>query len=190
MITGVFYGTIRKYGNLIFEKSTSSPFGEATVFDSDIELSYNSDSDDSDSHTDSDYPSMSGTSQELWVVPNWSPNTDWIGVTPTTTEYSFTAEKKLNICDQNLNSCQTFDTFSHIVTEDFLIIFVLRTNKYAPQFIISLKVTRSSQAKSWKPTNNSEFKNFFGTTLCMSPVKMPEIHLHWSGVEHQNYSLI
>ena len=51
--------------------------------------------DDSDSHRDSGNPDLSGTSQEIRDVLKYSSNTDCVGVTPTTTGYSFAAEKKM-----------------------------------------------------------------------------------------------
>ena len=83
MNTRAIYGTVRKYGYLIVETSTSLSSDEAHVFD------------DSDSHIDSNDQGLNGTSQELRDVMNFSPNTDWLVVTSTTTEYSFTAEKKM-----------------------------------------------------------------------------------------------
>ena len=65
MNIGAIYDTVRKYRYQIFESSTSSTCYETHVFESDIRLSFNSDSDDSDSYIDSDNPGLSGTSQEL-----------------------------------------------------------------------------------------------------------------------------
>ena len=48
MYTGAFYGAVRKHGYLIFESLSSSASDEAHVFESDIELSYESDSDECD----------------------------------------------------------------------------------------------------------------------------------------------
>ena len=65
---------------------------------------YNSESDYSDSHITYDKPGLRGTSQELREVLNYSSDTDWIGITPTSTEHSFTAEEKINIVEQDVNT--------------------------------------------------------------------------------------
>ena len=63
--------------------------------------------------------------QALRDVLNYSSNTDWIGITPTMTKYSFTVDEKLSIGEQNINTFQLFDIFSHFVTEDFVNMTVL-----------------------------------------------------------------
>ena len=54
-------------------------------------------------------------------------------------EYSFIAEEKINVGEQNINNLQTFDSFSHMLAEDFVNMTVRQTNKYATDFIVSLK---------------------------------------------------
>ena len=60
MNNGAFCSTVRKYGFLIFESSTTSSSDEAHDFDLDIELGYDSDSDDFDSPINSDDSGLSG----------------------------------------------------------------------------------------------------------------------------------
>ena len=78
MNTGALYETVLKYGYLTFETMTSSSCDGVHVFDSGIELSFDSDSDDSDSHKDYNDPGLSGTTQEIRDVLNYSSNSDWI----------------------------------------------------------------------------------------------------------------
>ena len=94
MNTGTFYGTVQKYGYLMFENFTSLSSDEADDSDTDIELSDYGVSDVSDSRIDSDDPGLSETSQELRYFLNSSSDIDWVGVTPTTKEHSFTADEK------------------------------------------------------------------------------------------------
>ena len=64
MITRAFYVTLRKHGNLIFESSTSSTSDETHALDSDIELRFDSDSDDSNSQIYSNDPQQKILSQQ------------------------------------------------------------------------------------------------------------------------------
>ena len=90
--------------NKFFESSTPSSSDKPDDIHSDIQLSDDSYSDDFDSCIASDDPVMSETSQEIRDALNFSSSTNWVGVTPTTTEYYFTGEEKINICEQNSNT--------------------------------------------------------------------------------------
>ena len=113
----------------------------------------------------------------------------WVEVFPSAREHPFSAEEKISFEQEN-NILQPYDVFSLIVTDDLIDMIVLQTNKYATDYINNSTVTRSSRVKSWTLINNAEMKNFLGRIMCISHVKMPEIHLYWSTAEHYKYTFI
>ena len=104
---------------------------------------------------------------------------DWSKATGTPASFPFNETPGLKEDIPDITIASIIDV---LLTEEFWTLLVEKTNQYAHQLIdmIGPAITRSSRLGTWKDTDVSEMKRFFGLILHMGTCKMLKIENHWS----------
>ena len=102
----------------------------------------------------------------------------WLNEPNEVADFRFNEQPGLKIAMERKHKLDFFNLF---VTDEFINMLVVETNRYANQEIDRRRPLQpNSRYKSWQPIDAVEMKKFIGILYLMGIVRLPTIELYWS----------